>query len=110
MDNIRCENGIYCSSVLLEADSVLCIMLARALWLGGLSQRNLFISVGKANLLWAILVSSDLPLLVSQRIDKRSGKFLMSSQKRNPQENTIFQHWPNGCISKPLPFGNIICI
>ena len=110
MDNIRCENGIYCSSVLLEASSVLCITLARAPWLGGLSQRNLFISVGKANLLWAILVSSDLLLLVSQRIDKRRGKFLMSSRKRNPQENTVLQHWPNGCISKPLPFGNITCI
>lgn len=76
----------------------------------GLSQRNLFISVGKAILLWAILVSCDLLLLVSQRIDERRGKFLMSSQKRNPQENTILQHWPNGCISKPLPFGNIMCI
>lgn len=109
MDSIRCKNGLSSCSVLLEASVVLCNLRG---WLHGygVSQRNVFISVGNANLLWAIHASSDLLFPDESKDRQKRGKFLVSSQKRNPQENTVLHHGPNGCISKPLPFGNIVCI
>lgn len=87
-----------------SVSALYCEMLARAPWLEG-SQRNVFISVGNANLLWTIQVSSDFSF--SQRTVR--GNILISSKKRNRCK----QNSPalaKRMIFKAVTFGNIVYI